>query len=297
MEATEAIKKVKASTYWQDIFPTLKNYKSEFRTYSLLLHPDRCKVDGAEEAFKKITEYRDFIENSYVFKDDVGTVNYSDFTIIIEGDENYLKKSLENFNKLTSLKDEASKHFRKYLPALGEYKDGKLIFSNDMRVVSLNDLQMPLDHARWVMSRLLEFSAWLNEIGYVHAGINPTSIFVVPETHGIICTSFYHLTKLGTPLKTISSKHASWYPAYIFDKSSGQKPLAQSCIDTELSKRTIIYLLGDKSGNGIVLKKKHKIQLINFLTSLKTDSYNTMKEYKDLVHAVYGKPTWKEYVI
>ena len=230
MEAIDAIKKIKESTFWQDIFPKMSDYKVEFRAYSLLLHPDRCQLPGAEEAFRKLTEYRDAIEKGFSFKDDVGNVTYSDFSVIIEGNPDLLKKSFENFDKLCNLKDNASKHFRKYLPATGTYKDGKIVFGNDMRMVSLNDYQMPLDHARWVLSRLLEFSAWLAEVGYVHAGINPSSIFIVPETHGIICTSFYHLTKVNTQLKTVSSTYANWYPSYIFDKSAG-KPLAQSCID------------------------------------------------------------------
>ena len=297
MEAKEAIKKIEAANYWQDIFPKKSEYKNDYKVFALLLHPDRCKEKGAEDAFKKITGFRDLIEGSYTFKDDIATVTYSDFSIEFEGEEEYLKKSYDNFNKLISLKDEASVNFRRYLPATVEFKDGKLIFGNDMRMVSLNDLQMPLEHSRWVLNRLLEFSAWLNQIGYSHAGINPSSIFIVPETHGIICASFYHMTKIGSPLKTVSAKHVGWYPSYIFDKSSGKKPIADSCIDIELSKRTIIYLLGDKSGNGIVLKKSYESEFVNFLTSLKSESYQALSDYKSLVHKLYGKPVWKELVI
>ena len=300
MEAAAAIKKIEAATYWQDVFTKKSECKAEYRAYSLLLHPDRCKLKGTEEAFKKVTEFRDAIENSYEFKDDVGTVKYSDFSITIEptpGNEALLQRSLEKYEKLINLKDSASLHFRKYLPAKAEFKDGKLTFINDMRVVSLNDLSMPLDHARWVLSRLLEFSAWLNEVGFVHAGINPTSIFIIPETHGIICTSFYHMQKIGTSLsgKTISANYVSWYPSYIFDKTS--KPKADGSIDIELAKRTMVYLLGDKSGNGIVLKKNHEIGLINYLTSYKRENLKAYEEYVELIHNLYGKPSWREYVI
>lgn len=297
MEDKELIDKVNKAVYWQEVFEKKSDYKSSYKEFALLLHPDRCKLKGAEDAFKKMTNFRDEIEASYTFKDDVGTVSYSDFSITIEGDPGLLKKSYDNYIKLSSLKDSASQHFRKYLPTSGELKDGKISFTNDLKVVSLNELQMPLDHARWVLSRLLEFSTWLNQIGYSHAGISPTSIFIVPETHGIICTSFYHLTKIGSQLKTVSARRVGWYPSYIFDKSTGAKPIADACIDLELSKRTMIYLLGDKSGNGIVLKKNHKIELISFLTSLRKDSYDTLEDYKKLITNVYGKPKWHEFII
>ena len=81
MEAKEAIKKIEAANYWQDIFPKKSEYKNDYKVFALLLHPDRCKEKGSEDAFKKITGFRDFIEGSYTFKDDIATVTYSDFSI------------------------------------------------------------------------------------------------------------------------------------------------------------------------------------------------------------------------
>ena len=105
------------------------------------------------------------------------------------------------------------------------------------------------------------------------------------------------MTKVGSNLTSVSAKHAGWYPSYVLDKSLGKKPTADGCIDVELSKRTMIYLLGDKSGNGIVLKKKYENELINFLTSLKRENYKAYEEYIALIHKLYGKPKWHEYVV
>jgi hypothetical protein len=63
------------------------------------------------------------------------------------------------------------------------------------------------------------------------------------KTHGIIIPSFYHMTPLGRPLKTISGRYQHWYPASTFDKK-----IAQELIDIELAKKVAIYLSGDPSG-------------------------------------------------
>ena len=126
-------------------------------------------------------------------------------------------------------------------------------------------------------------------------------MYIIPESHGLICGSFYHMTKIGEKLTDISAKYAHWYPSYILDKKTdarGRKisPKAQFNIDIELSKRTMIYLLGDKSGSGISLKKDYNTDFINFLISTNGNSYETYKTYIDLIHKLYGKPTFHEFV-
>jgi hypothetical protein len=302
MEATDAIKKILSAKDWHDVFTKKSDYKSEYKSYALLLHPDRCKLKNAEDAFKKVTGYRDEIENSYKFTDEAGTVSYSDFKIIFEGNESLLKKSYDNYNKLMSLTDKASLHFKKYIPTSAILDGNTLTFTVPYKIVSMNDLTLPLEHSRWALNRMFEFSSWLDEVGFSHCGINPGSMFIVPESHGLICASFYHMTKIGTNLSTISAKYSSWYPAYILDKrtdSKGRsiKPKATSIIDAELSKRTAIYLLGDKSGNGIVLKRNLQPELVNFLITSKPNAYTACKEYIDLIHKLYGKPKFVELVI
>jgi len=302
MEASEVIKKIQSAKSWKEVFTKKSNYKSEYKAYALLLHPDKCSIEDAEDAFKKVTEYRDYIENSYTFKDGAGvTIKYSSREIISEGDANLLKKSYENYNKLMSLKDASSQHFKKYLPSKAIYDGNKLTFCVDYNIVSLHELSTSFEHARWILSRMLEFSAWLDQVGFSHAGINPESMYVVPESHGLICGSFYHLTKIDTSLTDISAKYAHWYPSYVLDKktdSKGRKisPKAQFNIDLELSKRTTIYLLGDKSGSGVSLKKDYNPDFINFLISTNGNSYETYKTYIDLIHKLYGKPKFHEFI-
>ena len=114
--------------------------------------------------------------------------------------------------------------------------------------------------------------------GYVHCGINPESVFIVPETHGIIITSFYHLSLDDGRLRTISAKYQNWYPTEIFKEKR-----AKSIIDLELCKRTAAYLLGDKSGLGIKLKKTHNKDFINFLLNSHSNAFECYQAYRKML--------------
>ncbi len=80
----------------------------------------------------------------------------------------------------------------------------------------------------------------------MHCGLNPESIFIVPETHGIQICSFYHLTKIGNRIGTISGKYSNWYPQDVF-----KTKIATPIIDLGCSMKIASYLLGDTSGIGI----------------------------------------------
>ena len=130
----------------------------------------------------------------------------------------------------------------------------------------------------WILSRLLEIAAWFAQEGIVHGGINPKSVFLVPETHGIIISSFYHLKRIGQPLETISASYQNWYPATIFTKK-----VAETAIDLEGCKRTAAYLLGDTSGLGVKLKKTHLPAFVDFLLDRHTNAYDCYREYRALL--------------
>jgi len=195
-----------------------------------------------------------------------------------------LNKSLANYKILMSLMDESSMHFKKYLPV-----SGKLISENEDEAVvefTLSNRAVPLSslgvveqkHANWILSRMFEFTSWINQIGYSHAGINPESIYIMPENHGMCCVSFYHMTKLDTPLKTISSQYKSFYPPQVFSNKK-----AESNIDIELSKRTGLYILGDKSGSGVMLRKTHENHIIDFLQKQNDDAAKNYTDYRELL--------------
>lgn len=122
--------------------------------------------------------------------------------------------------------------------------------------------------------------------GYVHLGLNPESVYIVPETHGIHVVSFYHVTPIGETVKTVSglNNYLYWYPMELMVNK-----IAQPAIDVELAKKIAIYLLGDKSGVGTVLRMKHLDVYINFLQKRHTTAKEAFEEYRELLKTNFPK--------
>lgn len=160
--------------------------------------------------------------------------------------------------------------------------DSKGIITTDGNYYSLINKTLPEEHVRWILNRLLEFSAYMENLGYVHCGINPESLLVNPVNHGINIISFYHTIKTSSKVGTISAKYKNWYPASLF-----KNKVATSSIDIALSKGIACTLLGDPSGVGVKLKKVISSPLSNFLIQSHNSAYETMIEYKNLLKNNY----------
>ena len=86
------------------------------------------------------------------------------------------------------------------------------------------------------------------------------------------------MTKLNSPLKTVSAQYKNFYPAQVFVNKK-----SESNIDVELSKRTAVLLLGDKSGSGVVLRKTHNNEIIDFLQKQCYEADKNYIEYRELL--------------
>ena len=283
MEAKTAIAAILKAKKIEDILDT-SNMKSEFDVLIKLVHPDRCSLPQAHDASSKLITLRDAFEKGRTYTDDIGQYHTNGYFAEFSGESSFLKKSLANYTRLKSFKDPSSLHFHRYLPETMEMKGDILHITFSQRAVPLYALQFPQEHVNWILSRMLECIAWFSQIGYVHAGITPESIFVVPETHGIIFTSFYHMTEIDRPLTTISGKYRPWYPASTFDDKR-----AVPLIDIELAKKIAIGLMGDPSGSGVRLKKTHNSDFVDFVIRQHEDAYDTFKQYRALLDKLFEK--------
>lgn len=280
MEAATIIEKILKAKSVIDAFYDVNDWKNTYKNYIRLIHPDVCKLPNAKEATEMLNHFKDQLDSGKKHNDDAGEITYYLKTVEIVGDKDLLKKSFDNYNLLMALKDDASNHFKKYLPVSAKMvSETELVFTLSSRAVPLSSLGVvEQKHANWMLSRMFEFTSWINQIGYSHAGINPESIYVMPENHGMVCISFYHLTKLSAAVKTVSAKYRNFYPPQLFTHKK-----ADSNIDIELSKKTAIYLLGDKSGSGVILKKTHENEIIHFLQKQSYVPTENYSEYRSLL--------------
>ncbi len=280
MNSQDMITKILRAVSVKDIFPDLTNWKTEYKRIIKLIHPDICSLDGCKDASAKLDSFKHELESGKTHKDEVGTIKYTLTTLTIKGDKAMLQTSLNNYNLLMSLNGESSDHFKKYLPASAcMNSESELVFILRERSIPISSLgTMSQDHVNWILSRMMEFSGWINQVGYCHAGINPDSIYVTPENHGMCCVSFYHMAKLNSTLKTVSGKYLNFYPSSVFKEKK-----AAPGIDVELCKRTAVYLLGDKSGSGVVLRKTHNTHMIDFLHKQHHDPIKAYSEYRSLL--------------
>lgn len=279
MEVKDVIKKVKESVKLEDIFPDLRKGVVDSRSLLASIHPDRCKLDGAEEAFKKVSEWlQEWKKGGKEFKDESGAFKFNGYEAIYDGKENtaILVWSAENHKQMLKRYPE---HFHKYIPNdvyMETTGECKAQFKD--RAICLSGLELEQKHVNWVLSRMLEFCVMLHDEGRVHAGLNPESVFLVPETHGIVVGSFYHLSERGKKVGTINGKYKDWYPSELFSNK-----LATERIDLELVKKIAIYLLGDRSGVGTRLRGKVNENFLNFVLKGHSNSLEAYKEYRDML--------------
>lgn len=252
------------------------DWKKIYLTYSKLIHPDYHPNSLAAEAMTKMNQYKEILENGVSYVDEAGSFKVFEKRVeyeVTDKNSKLLTKSYNNYKLLKSMRDEASLSFHRYMPENMYFKDNKFIITLNDRVVPLTGLQLPQKHINWIFSRMFEYSLWLKQSNYVHLGINPTSVFVVPETHGIVVMSYYHMTSINCKVETISAKYKMWYSSTLFTKK-----IATSDIDLELCKKIAIYLLGDKSSAGTILRKNDQVNQ-NMLNFLLIKHQNTRKEY------------------
>lgn len=284
----EAIVKVLDSKKPSDVFSD-NDWKKDYLRLTQLIHPDVCKHPKASDAMAMLSNYKDLVEKGREFIDESGTFRVFEKKIVyVVNDTNRatITKSYNNYKKIKSSSDLAIKYVQKYIPQDMILEKDKLTIVFMDRSIPLTNQKLEQVHVNWIFSRLFEFSMYMAEIGYSHMGINPTTVFVVPETHGIIVTSFYHLTQLNKKAETVSAKYKMWYPTTLFSKK-----IATPDIDLELSKKIAIYLLGDRSAAGTKLKidKSVNQDILSFLLTKHQNKVDEYRQYRTVLDKNFEK--------
>lgn len=272
------IDKIKKANKIEDVL-NLTNFKTEFNTIVKQIHPDTCTDAGAVEATSKMNIWKSQYENGKPFTDDAGVFKTNGYWADFSSTLPNLTASVDNYRMFQQLRSDADMHFKKYLPKqCSKLADGTYRFVFEKRAIPLSGLQLPQEHVNWVLNRLLEYIAYLSQSGFVHGGLNPESVFIVPENHGIQVVSFYHLARKDRRINTVSGRYLNWYPAQIV-KAKTASPVT----DLECAKRIAAYLLGDASGNAVKFRKTHNEDFINFLLTQHDNAYQCLAQYQQLL--------------
>jgi len=292
MDAAATIAYILASTRAGQVLPRA-THRAEYRRLVRALHPDVCALPGAADAVARLNAYAAQLAALDAPTDDAGPLRVlPDQRLRFEGDPALLRTSTANYQRLLALRDPASAHFRKYLPAALAWEGPALLLATAAPVVPLAGLVLPPKHVAWVLSRLLELTAWLHQSGFVHAGLVPEALALDPANHGLVVLSFYHLTSLGGPLTTISGKYRPWYPDAVFaDKR------ATPGLDLTLVQRTAIGLLGDASGHGVRLRGTVDERLLTFLLTPQHDAFVAFDTYRQLLRRLYPVPVFRPLIL
>ncbi|PSR08461.1 MAG: hypothetical protein DA408_10205 [Bacteroidetes bacterium] len=281
MDLEQLIQKINNSHRLGEVLET-SDWKRAYRAAVMQLHPDRCVHPLAAAALVRLNELRTIQERGLQLKDDAGEIRVFDDRINFLGDPALLALSARNYERLACLGNPAAQHFQNYLPTAVVQHADQLVASLPGRAVPLSGRTFAAHHVCWILSRLLEFCAWLAQEGYVHGGLHPESVWVVPKTHGIVVASFYHLQRRGGLLTTIAGHYQHWYPAAVFVEKR-----ATSGIDVALCKRLAAYLLGDPSGTGVRLKKTQPPELVDFLLTTHADAYVGYDAFRQILAQYY----------
>ena len=282
MTEKEIIDMVLAANKPSDLFVG-SEWKKEFFKLSQSVHPDVCTDKRANDAMAKLSGFKDLMEKGYELVDESGAFKVFDnklVYLITDKNRTLLNKSYNNYMKLMSLKSKSADNFKLYLPKSMVLSKDELTINFSHRAIPLTNKKLEQVHINWIFSRLFEASLRFRDNNYSHTGLNPTSVFVVPENHGIIITTFYHMTALYSKVETISAKYRTWYPSDLFSKK-----IATPEIDLELSKKIGIYLLGDKSTAGTSLKRNKDINqdILTFLIASHENTLENYTKYRDIL--------------
>lgn len=246
-----------------DIFD-LSNWKTQFRDWAKHLHPDRNPDPQAKPALEILLKFRDILETGIVFSDEIcPKITFKDNVLTFTGDPDKLKLSYDNFQRALNC-CATIPTFQRYLPERMELSPDltlKVYLRHQSNLIQ--DLVLEEKHVKWFLNRLLEFTSMLNIYGgFTHCGINPNSVLICPEEHGIQVISFYHQISVNDKMKSAIGNHPykGWYPDEIWTTK-------KSCpeIDLFMCKNTAVTLLGDKTGFGHSLRGKISNDLLEFL--------------------------------
>lgn len=237
------------------------------------VHPDLNKDPRANDAAAILTKLFKMFSEGLKFVDDSGEYQTNYYFVKYQGMQAVIDQGHRIHDVIRKNTTDVMRRYMWY-----EWV-GQNQINFQSRSLPLSGLVLDQLHANWVVGRLIEYCMLLhNHTQHAHLGLTPEHVFLVPKTHGINVSGFYHATKLGQRMQTISGRYRDWYPASVL-----KNKIACQYADLHMVKRIGAYLLGDQSGVGTKLLRTHNKDFVNFLLSTHIDSAECFKEFRTMI--------------
>lgn len=244
-----------------------------YKKLMALVHPDLNKDPRASNASAILSNLHKAFSQGLKFVDDSGEYLTNYYFVKYEGMQPVIDQGRRMHGIISRNTTEVMKRYMWYEWA------GENEIKFETRSLPISGLVLDQVHVNWIVGRMIEFCMLLHtHTDHAHLGFTPEQVFIVPETHGIGVTGFYHTTKLGSRMQTISGKYRNWYPP-----STLNEKIATQYTDLQMVKRIGAYLLGDVSGVGTKLIRTHNKDFVNFLLSTHTDSKECFKQFRAMI--------------
>lgn len=201
-------------------------------------------------------------------------------------------------SKLKKINSDVNPRFKAFYPELLE----SFRFSIDGQVRNFISYEMPDGfyslrqvmedypegiHGRdiaWIFKRILIGLGNAHELGIIHGAINPDSILIHPEQHGLIIRDWQYAVEDGEALSAIPMTNKALYPQYVFDKEEAHKEL-----DFYLAANTMELLYRDDMPKGLrAFFNGCKLSKMPFADDL-------LGEFDFILEKVYGEKSFHEF--
>ena len=204
---------INARTPYEAFGPSWRDLIKEAVIYT---HPDKNPSPEARICFERVMEFKNQM-SGLEFNDDTSKFKFDwEKTIIQTGPKSLIDASIYWYNEFKLIPE-----LFRYIPEdMIRISETELKILLKRRSVPLNQcLPIELNHVKWILNRLFEFSALgLVKGQLIHAGLTLNSVMITPEDHGIQLISFYHSGKAGSKIRSIDASvfKANILPATVF---------------------------------------------------------------------------------
>lgn len=143
----------------------------------------------------------------------------------------------------------------------------------------------------WILKRLLVAVGNAHERGIIHANIQPHSVLVSPDLHGVILKDWEYSVEKGNNLVAIWPKFETWYSTSVLQKDKA----ADENLDIRLVANTMLSL-SDKSSLPAPLLEFLKRKMVQMKEGPKTASF-LITELARAAEESYGPPAYHTFLM